>query len=340
MSNERKALVVGINQYDNFMPLAAAVADAKAIAQRLALNDDDEHSRNFAVKTLFAEATSITRPVLRAAIRELFDHVQGHALFYFAGHGVLESTGAFIASSDAVENDWGIPMQEIIDLGLGSRANIVTMIFDCCHSGNLGNPAMLQGGRGWKQPMSIIRENMTVVAASTDIQTAMEGGGHGLFTAALLDALDGAAADLLGDVTTSSLYAHVDRRFGPWQQRPVTKSYIATPTVVRRCRPKISLAELRRLTELFTPANSPLQLDPDYDPDCNLDSNGMLVYKQPIRDQEKLKVGQLLKKYRDVGLVRPVLAGEQLFFTAQLSHSVELTPVGQGYWQLIAEEKL
>lgn len=338
--SDRKALVVGINRYDNFNPLGSAVADAKAIAERLSFNDDENASRNFDVVTVYGESKSISRPELRAIIRQLFEPFQGDVLFYYAGHGVLEPTGAFIATSDAVANDWGIPMQEIIDLGIACEARSVTIIFDCCHSGNIGNPAMLQGGRNGRQPLSIVRENMTVIAASTDVQTATEENGHGLFTAALLDALDGAAADLLGEVTTSALYAHVDRRFGPWQQRPVTKSYVTTPMVVRKCRPKISLPELRQLGKLFKTGDTRMALDPEYDPECFLDEKGELIYKYPSRNLDKEKVALLLKKYRDVGLIRPSEPGEQLYFTAQRSHAVELTPVGQGYWQLIAQQKL
>ena len=56
--------------------------------------------------------------------------------------------------------------------------------------------------------------------------------------------------------------------------------------------------------------------------------------------QAKFDIGQLIKKYRDAGLLRPSQPGEHLFFTAQFGHTVELTAVGQEYWRLIDAERL
>ena len=42
------------------------------------------------------------------------------------------------------------------------------------------------------------------------------GGGAGVFTTLFVDALGGAAANLIGDVTPGSVYAHIDQSLGPW----------------------------------------------------------------------------------------------------------------------------
>jgi len=41
-----------------------------------------------------------------------------------------------------------------------------------------------------------------------------------------VDALGGAAANLVGDVTPGSVYAHIDQSLGPWAQRPVFKTNV------------------------------------------------------------------------------------------------------------------
>jgi hypothetical protein len=65
-------------------------------------------------------------------------------------------------------------------------------------------------------PFAMMREGITVIAASGASQVAMEQGGHGLFTAATIDALSGGAADPIGRVSPPAIYAYVERRFGAW----------------------------------------------------------------------------------------------------------------------------
>ncbi len=99
----------------------------------------------------------------------------------------------------------------------------VLLILDCCHSGDIANPAAMNKDGG-KSPLAALRENMTVIAASRATEGAIEAGGQGLFTGALLDALEGGAADHMGFVTAPALYAYVSRRFTAWDQRPVYKT--------------------------------------------------------------------------------------------------------------------
>ena len=112
----RKALIVGINTYGGGNDLAAAVADAKAMAEVLSRHKDDEKNFDCVVwldKT--DDGGAITRPKLRAALTELFNF-NGEVLLYFSGHGFLSKTGGLLCTSDATKDDWGIPMQEVVDL--------------------------------------------------------------------------------------------------------------------------------------------------------------------------------------------------------------------------------
>jgi hypothetical protein len=273
----------------------------------------------------------ITRPALRQAVSELFENFQGDVIFYFAGHGVLTQTGGFLCTRDAEKNDWGVPMQEIVQLAMDAKARDILIILDCCHSGDFANPSLMKNG---PNPLATIRENMTVIASSRAVEDSIEAGGHGVFTAALLDALNGGAADHMGWVTAAAIYSYVERRFGSNDQRPVFKSHTTDVSVVRECEPIIELLKLRRLVEFFPQQDYKYPLDPEYDPE---DENGNV--HEPV-NQKKWDIGVLFKEYRDAGLLKPSVPREQLFWTARRRHTVELTPRGKEYWWLVARNKI
>jgi hypothetical protein len=274
----------------------------------------------------------ITRANLRKACQGLFEF-NGDVLLYFSGHGVLTNVGGYLCTTDARANDWGIPMQEIVDLALRSRAQDILLMLDCCHSGDVANPVVLNQ-RGGSNPLATLREGMTVIAASRDQQVALEAGQHGLFTAAVLEALDGGAADYMGWVTAPSIYAYVSRRFGAWDQRPVYKSNVADVAVIRECEPLIDRLKLQRLTALFPTADHKYRLDSEYEAE---DEHGNV--KVPV-NEEKIKITSLFRDYRDTGLLRPSDPRQQLYWTARRGETVELTPRGKEYWWLVANNKI
>lgn len=105
----RKGLVVGVNHYDHVQSLFGCVNDALSVKSVLERNSDG--TVNFGVKLLAATDSSspVTRPQLRESIKELFAGESETALFYFAGHGHIESTGGYLLASDARTGDEGIP---------------------------------------------------------------------------------------------------------------------------------------------------------------------------------------------------------------------------------------
>jgi hypothetical protein len=285
------------------------------------------------LRNTMEDGAPITCAGLRGVCAELFEHFKGELLFYFSGHGVLTAAGGYLCTCDATTNDWGVPMQEIVQMAIDSPASDILLILDCCHSGDIADPAILNA-KGTSNPLAILRENMTVVAASHGTQGSVEVGGHGIFTAAVLDALDGGAADHMGWVTAPSIYAYVERRFGAWDQRPVYKTHATGVTVIRECEPLVDRLKLYNLTELFPRQEYKYQLDPEYEPE---DEHGNL--HEPV-NQEKVAIAQLVKSYRDAGLLKTSISGEQLFWTARRSHTVELTPRGREYWWLIHNKKI
>lgn len=329
----RRALIVGINRYGGVNDLQACVADAEAITSVLARHKSGE--KNFDCITWLdqtASAELITRGRLRAAVTNLFAF-DGDVLLYFSGHGFLSPTGGVLGTSDGTTDDWGIPMQEVIDLATGSAARQILIILDCCHAGQLANPGAMNAGRGIN-PLAVLRENVTVIVASRTQEGAIEAGGHGLFTGALLDALEGGAADHMGYVSAPALYTYVSRRFAAQDQRPVFKTNATDVFQIRECEPLISRLQLQRLPNLFPTANHQYALDPEYEPE---DEYGNV--REPI-NKEKVAVAQLFKSYRDAGLLRASEAGLQFFWVARQSKTVELTARGQEYWWLVVNEKI
>jgi len=331
----RRALVVGIDNYLNVGSLSGCENDATAIAELLESNSDG--TPNYDVECMVASCvagTTISRPELRAAIQRLFSPgYRGEVVLYYSGHGALTQTGGYIATSDAVQNDLGIPMYEVLNLALQSGARDILIILDCCHSGDLGSIPLLSPACQ-ASPLTLLKENMTVMAASKGVEVAVESGGHGLFTAALLDALEGGAADHMGWVTAPAIYAYIERRFGEFDQRPVYRSYATEVGVVRQCAPLIERLKLYELLQLFPSDSFCYQLDPEYEPE---DEHGNV--HEPV-NEEKVRISHLLKDYRDAGLLKPSLQGEQLFWTARRGNAVELTARGREYWQLVKSRRI
>jgi hypothetical protein len=329
----RKALIIGINTYKNGNNLHACVSDAQAMNEVLSRHKDGE--KNFDCRMLLDHmeyGSPISRANLRAELQELFTF-NGDVLLFFAGHGFLSKTGGLLCTWDAVKDDWGIPMQEVVNLALQSQAQQVLLILDCCHSGDLGNE-LTRSKESKDNPLAMLRENMTVIAASRATESSVEAGGHGLFTSALVDALDGGAADHMGIVTAPALYCYVSRRFTSWDQRPVYKTSATDVLMVRECEPLIERHQLRKLTVNFPTVDFKFRLDPEYEPE---DEHGNV--KEPV-NKEKVAIAQLFKAYRDAGLLKPTDAKLQLYWVARRSGTVELTPRGKEYWWLIANAKI
>jgi hypothetical protein len=329
----RQALIVGINHYREMEDLRACVADAESIASTLATHKDD--TCNF-LCTIWPGITNageeITRSRLRGAIRQLFKS-DGDVVLYFAGHGFASLSGGILGTSDSTPDDWGVQMQDVVDETIASAARQILIIIDCCHAGNLGNPGYLNAGR-ITPPIAVLRENTTLMLASRSTENAYEENGHGMFTAALVDGLEGGAADHMGFVSAPALYTYARRRFSASPQSPVFKTNSTEVFQIRECAPLIARFELQRLLDFFPQIDCKFQLDPDYEPE---DEHGNM--KQPV-DMKKLEVARLFKVYRDAGLLTSTEVGLQFFWVARHNKTVELTARGQEYWWLVSNGKV
>jgi hypothetical protein len=314
----RRALSVGINEYRS-APLAGCVDDAIAIAELLGRNDDG--SPNFDVRLMTAPKSRINRRDLREAITELFQDAADIALLYFSGHGTERNLDGYLVAQDSATYDEGVAMSEVLAIANRSKVAEIVMILDCCHSGALGNVPAIDNDQ------AVLREGVTILAASRADQAALESAGKGLFTALFSDALRGGAADVLGNVTVASAYAYVDETLGPWDQRPLFKSHVARLQPLRHVTPAIDVAILRRLPEWFDELHSELPLDPSYEPDA-----------EP-KNAEHEAIFAYLQKCRAAKLVEPV-GEEHMYYAAVNSRSCRLTPLGRHYWEMANRGRL
>jgi len=316
----RKALVVGIDYYQNINPLSGCVNDAKSVKTVLERNSDD--TKNFDVVTLTASSSSslITKKDLKEAVIELFkDNNDQIALFYFSGHGYIESTGGFLVTSEITDGDDGFSMNELMALANNSPAKNKIIILDCCHSGIAGSCP--------NSDTATLSEGTTIMTASSSKQYALEENGSGIFTALFVDAMNGGASNLVGDVTPGSVYAHIDQSLGPWDQRPIFKTNVKNFTTLRKVQPPIALQDLKRIVELFPTINEEFKLDPEFEPES----------ENPV--PEKTKMFAVLQKFNRVNLVVPVGA-EHMYFAAMNSKSCKLTILGKHYWRLVKKDRI
>jgi uncharacterized caspase-like protein len=315
----RRALVVGIDEYPG-QPLHGCVNDAEAIAELLRKNHDG--SPNFDVQLLTAPAAQITRGSLRAKIDQLFNHDSAEiALLYFAGHGTENNLGGYIVTPDASKYDEGINLTDILNQANQSKATERIIILDSCMSGAFGNlPAIAS-------TTANLQEGVSVLTASRSGQVSMESGGRGVFTELVCGALDGGAADVLGDVTAAAIYTYVEQALGPWDQRPLFKAHLSKLAPLRKAQPLVPLADLRQLIEWFPLAHSEFPLDPTYEDQV------------PGFDTAHVAIFKKLQRCRDARLVEAVGA-EYMYFAAINSTGCRLTPLGQRYWRLAKDNRL
>lgn len=313
-TNMKKALVVGINHYDHLTDLCGCVNDARAVNDVLGRHGDGKV--NFDVKLMVCvdKTDLINRAELRDTIRDLFATDCETALFYFAGHGHIESTGGYLIASDSQTGDDGVSLQDILLYATESKARNRVIILDSCHSGITGTPA--------GQQTAALAEGITILTASTADQYASENNGSGVFTNLLVDALSGAAANLVGEITPGSVYAHIDQSLGSWDQRPIFKTNVKSFVSLRTVQPPIPTSELRRIIEFFPSSNYEFRLDPSYEPDS------------PSPSPSHTLIFAILQKYNRVNLLVPIDT-DHMYYAAIESKSCKLTVLGEHYRRLV-----
>ncbi|MBS7806150.1 caspase family protein [Variovorax sp. PCZ-1] len=319
----RKALIVGINYYCSVSSLYGCVDDAHAVRAILERNSDGTVNFSTVLLTGTGPTDLVNRATLRARLQDLFDGSGNFetALFYFAGHGHVESTGGYLLASDTSSGNDGLSLSDVLTFANQSKARNRIIILDSCHSGSAGASLIASD-------FAEVKEGTTILTASTASQYANEQNGAGVFTTLLVDALSGAAGNLVGEVTPGSIYAHIDQSLGPWDQRPVFKTNVQNFVSLRRVQPPIALTELQRITEFFPVHGQDFPLDPTFEPERQAGEASI-----PPPDPLNTAKFAILQKYNRVGLVVPVDA-PHMWHAAMGSKACRLTVLGEHYRRL------
>ncbi|GCB57236.1 caspase family protein [Rhodococcus erythropolis] len=319
MSNSRRALIVGIDDYPT-QPLRGCVNDANAISELL--KQDHDGAPNFDVQLVTTPSTTITRAILTDKIQKLFKHDKADvALLYFSGHGTENDLGGYLVTPDAKKYNEGVSLTDVLTLANDSKATERIIILDSCMSGWLGEVPATGGAN------SNLREGVSILTASRSNQVSIESGGRGVFTELVCAALEGGAADVLGEVTAASIYTYVEQALGPWEQRPLFKAHLSQMAPIRVAQPAVERPTLRLLTTWFPAPNDEFPLDKSYED------------TEPGFNPDHVQVFKKLQKCRDAKLIEAVDA-EFLYFAAMNNKSCRLTALGKRYWQLAKENRI
>jgi hypothetical protein len=292
---------------------------------RIALTRNEDGSPNFDTRELFAPPggtmSIITRAVLREHLKQLFDASAEVAILHFSGHGTVNNLDGYLVTQDAANCDEGVAMTEVLQMANQSKAQEVVIFLDCCFSGKLGNPPVVDNTK------TFLREGVSILTGSRGDEPSVETGGGGVFTTLVVSALEGGAADLLGSVTAPAVYAYVEAALGAWDQRPLFKSHVSRVLPLRRCTPPIELATIRSLPELFPLPAEDLPLTPAHEPES------------PSPDASKVSAFRKLQALSRVHLVAPVGAA-YMYWAAMESKACRLTPAGRYYWRLAKDGRV
>jgi len=312
------------------------VADATALNDLLARNADGTPNWRTELLTSDAGPDAVTRESLRRALAELFANPRdADLLFFFAGHGAQTPWGADLVTQDAVAHSLGVSMNDLVTLANDSPARSVTLLLDCCFSGDTGNTPGLQSAgvaESFRLEKAVLRSNVTILAASRATEVSREVAGHGAFTRILLDGLEGGATDHRGNVTALSLYPYVSAAFDAWEQRPVLKTYVTEPVILRVGPPWLDPELLRQLPQHFPMEDHRLQLSPAHEGDGRpLAPDNPGTFEQQEFDY--------LARLRNANLVTTEDKRDH-YWVAMDSGHVQLTALGRYFWRLAARELL
>lgn len=323
----RKALVVGINYYKHVSHLHGCVDDAHAMKGVLDRNSDGTVNFDVVLLTGTGPSEVVSKKELKDAVQALFSDDPDIALFYFAGHGHIETTGGYLLACECQSLDDGLSLADVLTYANESKAKNKVIILDSCHSG-------IAGSKPTSRQMAELSEGLTILTASTADQYATEKNGGGVFTTLFVDAMNGPAADLIGNVTPGGVYAHIDQSLGSWDQRPVFKTNVKSFVSLRKVQPPITLAELQQITDLFPKRGHEFKLDPSFEEDMKGRDPGMLP-----PNPDNVRKFKLLQRYYRLNLVVPVDA-PHMWHAAMGSKSCKLTVLGEHYRRLREHNRL
>lgn len=244
---------------------------------------------------------------------------------------MVNELGGYLVTPDAKAYAEGVPMNDILEYANNSLIANKIIILDCCYSGNIGN---LNLGT---TSQALLKAGTTILTASQENECSLEVNGHGIFSNLLIEALQGGAADLTGNVTPGGIYAFVDQALGPWLPRPIFKTYVKQFVSLRKICPQVPLDIIRKLTTYFPSPEALFQLDPSFE-DTNTPSVPHKII-EPYANSDNVAKFKDLQKLQSIGLVVPD-ESPYMYFAAMESKNCRLTALGAHYWKLVNENRI
>ncbi|WP_163196793.1 caspase family protein [Bifidobacterium platyrrhinorum] len=351
MTKQGQALYVGIQRYEHHEDLRCCRADAEAMAG--ALRFDCEGHPNWETTVLVDGAGDVVdgksfRDEVGRMLRTA-DH--DNVLLYYSGHAFrLDDGDLLLASyeddpSAADEERAGLRFSELVRDVRDHEGMFrsVVVILDCCNAGALAGVDLPR--------------DMAVLAAARDGEAARESGAHGRFTDAMLMCLDGASADVYGNVSVVSLFSNVSAALaadGRGAQRPMLKAFLDRDIVLKRTRTGITEEMMTRLVEAKDPrgngtrpvfASAASVFKPYAQMEAPLPADGGRPSRSPDDRPEDFTPHQKLmdemKTWRNAYLIDIVNEkGEptDLFWAVVDGGSIRLTPRGAYYFDLMKRQ--
>ncbi len=319
----KRALLIGIDYYQNFNALAGCVNDARALLPLLARNEDSSLNLQCRIAVAQDELSMITRDDVLEQLEFLLAPGADFSLLYFAGHGSPHTGGdVHLVTSDGSDLTPGVRFTEVLEMIKASAVQEIVVVLDCCFSGAATTTPLLG------TESALVREGVSILTASRRDQVSAENFvGRGQFSTFLEGGLDGGAADVLGNVTIAGLYAYLSEMFGAWEQRPTFKANVDRLHYIRSCQPRVDLKVLRELATWFPSPTDEFKLDPSFEP------------TEEPRNHENEAVFASMQKLRAAKLLDPV-GEDHMYYAAMNSKSCALTPLGRHYWSMVAADLL
>ncbi|KUI97426.1 caspase family protein [Vibrio sp. MEBiC08052] len=222
-------LVVGINHYPGFKNLSGAINDAKKFDNWLTDTNNGgglpQENRRLIVSS--ADANKPIQEDIDVALVELFDRIGSNQVrrfyLYFSGHGLASSSmGADLCLSvwSHIRRNAALDSEAYYELLAGTgRFEEIVCFFDCCRV-RLSNSKGAASSLGRPKPDQLSGHERRMIAYSTEYQNAAyeaendidSSDVRGYFTQALLEALNGNAAQTQGGVPAKRLKQYVENR--------------------------------------------------------------------------------------------------------------------------------
>ena len=215
------ALVIGINKYAHVSPLAYAVNDATAVAAALESRAGFPKANIVLLTDEAATRSAILSAYLRLAEATGPDD---RVFVFFAGHGHTMTgrrgeTGFLIpADGDLRDLATLLKWSELTGSADLIPAKHVFFLMDACYGGLAVTRKSIPPGSMRLLNDMLQRPSRQVLTAGKADEVVFDGGGtrpgHSIFTAHVLDALDGAASATEGVITANGVMAYVYERVG------------------------------------------------------------------------------------------------------------------------------